>query len=334
MDLLPDNTIINIAVLVVSFYVLSKGANFLVDGAVGIAYRLRIAKVIIGVVLVGFGTTTPEFTVSVISAVQGHSEIALGNAVGSVIANVALALALGVLVAHRALCLDPSMYLTIGAAFFGASVLSFAFAINGEISRIEGGILIACLVAYLAYLVITEKKKQGREYEKEAIEDVEEHHLRVQGLGKNILIFCIGLALVILASKFLVEAAINIAETLSVSKTVIGLTIFAIGTSLPEIATCIVASRKGHGDLAFGDIMGANILNLLWITAGAALARPIVVSQKEIFFMFPYMLGIVAVMFVLIRVCNCLNRWKSGVLLFLYASYVVLTVVLFFPSPA
>ena len=328
MDILPDSILINAIVLAGAFGVLAKGADWLVDGAVGVASKLHIPTLIIGIVLVGFGTTMPEFTVSVISALQGHSEIALGNAVGSVIVNVAVALALGIIVAPFALRIDRSMFVSLALVFFGAALLTFLLALDGRVGRVEGVILIAALAAYVTYLVVSEKRRKARRFEREVVEDVQSHDVEGR-LSKFLLIFLGGLVAVIVASKFLVEAAVNIAERLDISKTIIGLTIVAIGTSLPEIATSVVASRKGHGELAFGDVMGANILNLLWIIGGASIARPIAVSRTEIFFMFPFMVGIVAAMFLLARVGYTLNRWKSAVLLGLYLIYSAATVLVF-----
>ncbi len=328
MDILPDSVAVNIIVLVVAFAVLAKGADWLVDGAVGVAAKLRVPTLIIGIVLVAFGTTMPEFTVSVISAVQGHSEIALGNAVGSVIVNVAIALALGVIVASGPLRLDRSVFISIGIMFFGVSLLAFLLALDGRIGRFEGVVLLVVLAAYLAYLVISEKRRKARLFEQEVVEDVQSHVTEGR-LLRFLLIFLGGLIAVIVASRFLVEAAVNIAERLGISTTIIGLTIIAIGTSLPEIATCIVASRKGHGDLAFGDVMGASILNLLWIIGGASVARPIAVSSREVYFMFPCMIGIVAAMFILARFGYTLNRWKSFVLIGLYVAYAAATILVF-----
>jgi cation:H+ antiporter len=331
MTLLPDIMWVNIAVLAACFYALARGANLLVDGSVGIAFRLHIPKVIIGIVLVSFGTTMPEFTVSVISALQDHSEIALGNAVGSVIVNVAIALALGVLLAPKILELDRSVYRTVGLIFLIAVIVTFFLAIDGVVGRIEGGILILLLCAYLSYLLVTEKRRYSREFEREAVEELSDHPTE-GSLGKFVLLFALGLGVVIVASRLLVESAVNIAERLAISETIVGLTIIAIGTSLPEVATAIVATRKGHGDLAFGDVMGANILNLLWIVGGASLARPIEVTQTEIFFMFPSMVGVVGLMFLLARFGYMLNKWKSVILLLSYVVYVILTIVIFVPT--
>ena len=328
MDILPSGMLINLLVLIAAFAVLSKGADYLVDGAVGVAVRMEVPKMIIGIVLVGFGTTAPEFTVSVISAAQRHSEIALGNAVGSVIVNVGAALALGVLLSPRPLKLEKSLFLSVLLLFGAAAFLAFAVALDGVISRVEGSILLTALGLYVFYLLRRERRRKRAGYGEEVLEELAGHDFG-RSLAYYLLVFLGGLVAVVIASKFLVEAAVNIANRLHISKTIIGLTVVAIGTSLPEVATAIVASRKGHGDLAFGDIMGANMLNLLWITGAASLARPIVVSEREIFFMFPCMIGVVGTMFVLGRIGYNLNRIKAFVLLLLYAGYAVATALLF-----
>lgn len=331
MGFLPDNLLVNIGVLVVAFVLLSKGADYLVNGSVGVAYRLRIPKVIIGIVLVSFGTTTPEFTVSVISALNGHAEIALGNAVGSVIVNVAIALALGVIVSRVVFRIDRAAYRSVGVAFALAAGVTFVLALDGTINRIEGGVLLAGLAAYLSYLVITESRRRKFGAGAES-SDHTKGHIPEGSLLKHVLVFAGGLVVVIASSRLLVESAINIAQHFHVSETIIGLTVIAIGTSLPEVATCIVASRGGHGDLAFGDVMGANILNLLWIVGGASVAHPIVVSMREIYFMFPAMLGFVGLMFLLARSGYRLSKASGVLLVSLYVVYAVAAAFLFVPG--
>ncbi len=331
MVILPENLFVNFGVLVVAFFLLSKGADYLVGGSVGVAYKLKVPKVIIGIVLVSFGTTMPEFTVSIISAVQGHSEIALGNAVGSVIVNVGVALSLGVLFSRTVFTIERSVYKSVGITFFSIAALTFVLAFDGRIDRFEGGILLVGLAAHLAYLVVTEGRRRNRSFEREAVADVEER-VPEGSLGKHLAVFGGGLAVVIVSSRFLVESAVNVAEFFGISETIIGLTVIAIGTSLPEVATCIVASRRGHGDLAFGDVMGANILNLLWIVGGSSVARPIVVTTREIYFMFPWMIGIVGTMFLLAFHRRRLTRRRVMVLIALYIVYAVTAVVMFLPS--
>jgi cation:H+ antiporter len=321
--------VINILLLGGSFVVLAKSADFLVDGAVAIALYLRIPKIIIGIILVGFATTAPEFTVSLLSALRGLPEIALGNAVGSVIVDDAVALGLGIIVAPAAILVESKILKRFGLFLIIIDIIVFYLAFNGIIARWEGLILLVLLVGYLIWVFISERNRKKRN-KNPVFDDGIEEHMKPGGVVKQVLRFIIGVGGIIIASHFLVESSRFIAEFLNVSKAIIGLTIVAIGTSLPEIATCIIAARKGHGDLALGDIMGADILNLLWIIGAAATANQIEVSLKMIYFSFPSMLIIVGTMLLFARMGYKLQRWKGIVLVSLYVIYLVVAIILFF----
>ncbi|MBN1697128.1 MAG: calcium/sodium antiporter [Spirochaetales bacterium] len=324
-----DNIIINLIILAGSFYLLARSADFLVDGSVALAVLLRIPKIVIGIVLVGFATTAPEFTVSLISALRGLPEIALGNAVGSVIVDDAFALGLGIIVAPVAIAVDSKILKRFGLFLVAIDIIAFILAFNGTIDRWEGIVLLVILVAYLLWVFLSEKKR--RNAGKNALLDDEvEEHVKPGGVALQFGRFFIGVAGVIVASDFLVESAKNIACIFMVSEAIIGLTIVAIGTSLPEIATAIVASRKGHGDLALGDILGADILNMLWIIGAASAANPITVSLNMIFFSFPAMFVIVGSMLVFARLGYRFERWKGIVLVSLYGIYLAAAIVIFF----
>jgi len=327
MDLIPDSLLVNLLVLAATFLVIYKAANFLVDGAVGIAYRLNVPKIVIGVVLVGFGTTAPEFTVSVLSAIRGFPEIALGNAVGSVIVDDTMALGLGIIAAPMAIRVERRSLRLFGFFLIGIDVLAFALSLNGIISRWEGLILLGILALYLGYVVHTENRKR-----KNAASVSEElpAHIKPGGAGLQALRFMIGLAGVILASEFLIDSAVFVAKYFGASEAVIGLTLVAMGTSIPEIVTCIVAGRRGHGDLALGDIIGADILNILWIIGAASVANPIQVEKRVIFFAFPWMLGVVVLMLALARWRYTLQRWKGFVLIGIYLLYITISIVRFY----
>ncbi len=320
MHLPAENMVLNFLVLFASFYVLAKSADFLVDGAVGIAVKARIDKVIIGIVLVGFATTAPEFTVSLMSAIRGFPEIALGNAIGSVIVDDGVALALAILVAPKAITINPKVLKRVGLFLVLIDLFAFALAANGIISRLEGFMLLVILAGYLIVMVQSSRKNAGLVPPPE--EEIEEH-IKPGSLGKQLLFFLIGVAGVIIASEFLVSSSLNIARFFQVPEVIIGLTIIAIGTSLPEIATCITAARKGHGDLAFGDIIGADILNILWIIGAAAAANTIQVATNVIYFAFPSMIIMVLTMLLLARHKYTLHRWKGLVLITLYIAYIV-----------
>ena len=341
MQLLPDNLAVNLAVIVVAFGVLAYCADFLVDGAVGIAQRLRVPKIVIGIVLVGFATTSPELTVSLLAALRGHPELALGNAIGSVIVDDAVALGLGILVAPVAIAVDSKVLKTTGLFLAAVAVVSFALAANGTVSRLEGAALLAIHVAYLtAVLVVEGRRRRARAQAQDADAGGEdaggeaEEQGKPGGLGAQLLRLLGGVAGIVVASELLVESATFVARVVGASEAIIGLTIIAVGTSLPEIATNISAGRRGHGDLALGNILGADILNLLWIIGASALANPIRVDRSVVFYSFPWMLVIVGTMLLLCRVGYRLPRWKGVVLVGLYLIYLVMTIVVFYLNGA
>jgi cation:H+ antiporter len=327
MNFIPDNIIYHLLVLAVSFLVIYKAAAFLVDGAVGIAYKLNVPKIVIGVILVGFGTTAPEFTVSVLSAIRGFPEIALGNAVGSVIVDDTLALGLGIIVAPMAIRVEKRSLRLFGLFLVGIDILAFTLSLNGIISRWEGLLLLGILAVYLVYIIRSENRK--RKISPEVNEELA-GHIKSGSIGVQVLRFFLGIVGVVFASEFLIDSSVYIAKYFGASEAVIGLTLVAIGTSIPEIVTCIVAGRKGHGDLALGDIIGADILNILWIIGAASVANPIQVEQRVIFFAFPWMLAIVALMLVLAHWRYTLQRWKGFLLVVVYLLYITLSIVIFY----
>ena len=332
MQLLPDNLAVNIVVIIGAFAVLSYCAGFLVDGAVGIAQRLRIPKIVIGIVLVGFATTSPELTVSLLAALRGHPELALGNAIGSVIVDDAVALGLGIVVAPVAIGVDSKVLKTTGLFLAAVAVVSFVLAANGTVSRLEGVALLAIHVAYLVTVLVVEGRRRRA---RAAADDGEfAEHVKPGGVRRQVLRLAGGVAGIVVASELLVESATFVARVVGASEAIIGLTIIAVGTSLPEIATNIAASRRGHGDLALGNILGADILNLLWIIGASALANPIRVERSIVFYSFPWMLLIVGTMLILCRIGYRLPRWKGLLLVSLYLVYLAMTIVVFYLNPA
>lgn len=329
MHIIPDNILFHLLSLLVSFLILTKSADFLVDGAVGIASILKIPKMVIGIILVGFATTAPEFTVSLLSAVRGFPEIALGNALGSVIVDDALALALGIVVAPTAIRVEKKSLRWFGIFLISIDILSFLLSLNGIINRWEGLLLLSILVAYLLVVFYVERKKRKAGVIEVELNEELEGYTKSGGLLKQSLRFMIGVGGVVLASQFLIDSSVFIAGFFGASKALIGLTVVAIGTSLPEIATCITAARKGHGDLAFGDIIGADILNVLWIIGAASLANPIHVERSMILFAFPWMIFIVVTMLSFAWWGYKLQRWKGFVLIAIYFVYLGLSLFRF-----
>lgn len=329
MHIIPDSLFFHFLSLLVSFLILAKSADFLVDGAVGIASVLKIPKMVIGVILVGFATTAPEFTVSLLSAIRGFPEIALGNALGSVIVDDALALALGIVVAPTAIRVEKKSLRWFGIFLISIDILSFLLSLNGIINRLEGLLLLSILVIYLFVVFHVERKRRKAGVAEDEEDGSLEEYTKSGGLLKQALRFLLGVGGVVLASQFLIDSSIFIAGFFGASKAFIGLTVVAIGTSLPEIVTCITAARKGHGDLAFGDIIGADILNVLWIIGAASLANPIHVEPDMILFAFPWMLFVVATMLSFAWWGYKLQRWKGFVLIAIYFVYLGLSLFQF-----
>ena len=317
--------------LACSFYLLAKGANWLVDGSVGIAERFRLPKLLIGIVLLGFATTAPEFAVSFLAALAGIPEMALGNAVGSVIVDDGVALALVGLLSAAPVLVNRRLLLQTGAFLVVIDVLAFIFAVtDSTLSRVEGAFLVVCFFVYLGYVIWDRCRRPAGAKDVARELDGVEAKIAGRGLPALVGLFVMGLVLVIGSSKVVVMSAERIATWAGIHEAVVALTVVAIGTSLPEIATCVTAARKGHGALAIGDIIGADILNIAWIAGASSIANPLTVDAKVIWFMFPSMLIIVLTMLVGLAWRGRMTRRLGVVLIAEYAVYMGVMAVLTF----
>ena len=323
------NVFVALGLLVVCFLVMLKCAGWFVDGAVGIAEHLNVSKMLIGIVLVSLATTAPELAVSVLAALEGHPEMALGNAVGSVIVDDGVALALGALMASSPILINPHILKTTGIFLIVVDLAAYAMAFDGTLDRVEGGVLVLIFVAYLGFMYVT--RRRSSEAEAPQMEELAEIEKAVSGRSLRALIFWFGMGLagVLLASEGIVKSAVVIAKFLEVSEAVIALTVVAIGTSLPEIATAVTAARKGHGEIMVGNILGADILNICWIAGASALVNPLAIDPEVIHFSFPAMLVIVASMLIMMRTRHRLARGEGIFLLALYGIYLGLMIKLF-----
>ncbi|MBN2323675.1 MAG: calcium/sodium antiporter [Spirochaetes bacterium] len=328
ISLLIENVWFNVFLLFGSFYILFKSSDFFVESAAGIAAYYNLPKMLVGIVIVGFATTAPEIAVSAQAAFLGHPEIAFGNALGSVIADDGIALALAAIIAPTAIPVNRDILKTAGLFLIGIDLIAFVFAINGRISRPEGLILVALLACYMAFLVVTEKKRKlGLLKADQRETELKREHINLRRL---IILFAIGLVGVVVSARLVIRSSLVIARSFDVSETIIGLTIVAIGTSLPEISTCIVAARKGHGEIAVGDIIGADILNILWIVGVSSAIRPIVLDRFTILFSFATMFIVVGTMLGGLRARYRLTKTNGVVLLFLYLVYLYLNYRFFY----
>ncbi len=317
--------------LLVGFVCLVAGAEALVRGASQIAARTGMSSVVIGLTVVAFGTSAPELAVSVGDALrgdEGSGSIALGNVVGSNIANILLALGIAaavggsLIVAQRIVRLDVPIMI-------GASVLVFVMALDHQLSRLEGAVLFALVIAYVSWTVITARRTTTAadiaEYD-EAIDPTEQTH---HAVWIDLLMVAAGLALLVVGAQLLVNSATDIAEELGVSDLVIGLTVVAIGTSLPEIATSVLAVMRGQRDIAVGNAIGSNIFNLLAVLGLTALVSPdpLRVPESAIQVDLPVMVAVAVACLPIFATGYVLRRWEGIAFLGYYVAYVVWLVV-------
>lgn len=257
------NFILQILLLVVGFTMLVKGADWFVDGAAGIAAKFGIPQLVVGLTIVAMGTSAPEAAVSITAAFKGNADISVGNVLGSNILNILIILGLTGLITNVAI---QKSTLMIEMPFMLVITLVFMFQgmNDGQISFVEGIILWVLFIAYLAYLFVLAKKGNEEEDEPES-----------RPVWKLLLLGVVGGAVVVLGSNITVDAATSIAQMIGLSERFIGLTIVALGTSLPELVTSVTAAKKGNADIAIGNIVGSNIFNILFVIGTSALIIPI-----------------------------------------------------------
>ncbi len=288
---------------------LLAGGTWLVQGAVGVAERLGLSPLLIGVVLVGFGTSTPELLTSVNAALAGVPDIAVGNVVGRNIANILLILGITALV--RPAVLERRMILTDGGAMGLAALISVPILLSGVVGRLDGAILCAVLACYLVLRV-----RSGD------AGDVPEADIAPPPLMRAALIFAAGLAITLLGAHLLVKGATDLALLFGISEAVIGVTIVAVGTSLPELVTSLIAARRRHSEMALGNILGSNIFNILGILGLTALIHPLEVDAGIAGFDQWVMLGATVALIAVGLGLGRLSRLTGALFLGAYAFYV------------
>ncbi|MBU5429926.1 calcium/sodium antiporter [Kineothrix sp. MSJ-39] len=306
------NIFIAIVLLVVGFVMLTKGADWFVDGSSALAFRLGIPQLVIGLTIVAMGTSAPEAAVSITSALKGNEGITVGNVVGSNIMNILLILGIASVIVP--LAVQKSTRLIEIPYMIAITVLFGVLGYTGEnVTRVEGGILWIAFLIYLGYLLWMAKK--GKEDNEP---DEKQKSLPVQ-----LLMILVGLVCIVLGSRFVVDGATEIAEVIGISERIIGLTIVAFGTSLPELVTSIAAARRGNADIAIGNIVGSNVFNILFVAGTSALIRPVVFERK-----FVLDTAMATATAVLLHVCVCnkdskLKRTGGIIMLLAYAAYFV-----------
>lgn len=263
---------IQAVLLIVGFVLLIKGSDFFVDGSSSIASLLKIPTLIVGLTIVAFGTSAPEAAVSITSSLAGSNELAVSNVIGSNLFNILLIIGLCALL--KELEIEKKVLKTDMPFLVIITLLASAFIlISWNITRIEGIILVLILIGYIIYLIYSTKKSgNSQEVEKPKM-----------GLPRSIIYIVGGIAGIVIGANFVVDSASYIAMAFGMSETLVGLTIVAIGTSLPELITSLTALRKGETELIIGNVIGSNIFNILFVLGASSAISPIAVNQNMLF---------------------------------------------------
>jgi len=309
------NIFIDFGILIGSGICIMQTAELLVNGAVELSLILRLSKVLIAATIVSIVTTTPEFIVSVSSSLLGQSGMAVGNAIGSCICNIGLILAVGIMIGN--IKIDKEELFGKTFVLLASLMVILILAMNGTIGR-NGAMLLFILLVIFMYFNYKAALKQRRAIEQEITTEKGKHNI----YHSFFKLFTGGFLTILLARYGLVNPGINIANFLGVPSILIGLTLIAVGTSLPELFTAIVSSRKGHGEIAVGNVIGANILNLLWVLGAAAMVRPLNIDTQTMLFNLPVAIFFAALILLFGMKGGKFHRINGIILLLLYVSYI------------
>lgn len=303
--------------LIIGFLVLVKGADVFVDGSCSIAKKLRIPDIIVGLTIVAMGTSMPELAVSVSAAIDGSSDIAVGNVVGSNILNILIVLGLSAVI--KPVMVDKSVFKRDFPVLLLTAVLLPLLTLTGNyyIGRIAGALLIGFFIFYILLAI-----KDALKFRKsaEAQTDDKENAYAVMPWWKSILFTVGGAVVIIIGGKLSVYGATEIAHQLKISEAIIGLTIVALGTSLPELVTSAVAAKKGNSDMALGNVVGSNIFNVLFILGTTSIILPFNVTFDGLIDQL-ILLGVSVMLWLVSLAGKKLSRLNGVVFLLLYAGY-------------
>lgn len=314
----------NLLLLLAGFVPLILGANVLVDSASSLARRLKISNLVIGLTVVGFGTSAPELIVNIFASAEGNSSIPLGNVVGSNIFNVLFILGLSALVRPLAVKKSttwaeiPLAILAAGAVLIMASDVSLDGEDLGAITRSEGIVLLLFFGIFMAYTINLTKQSN----------EADELRIKEMPLARAILFVVLGLAMLVLGGKLIVDNAVAFATELGVDQRIIALTIIAAGTSLPELATSIVAARKGQVDIAIGNVVGSNIFNVFFILGLSATINNVAVSAGSFVDLWVHLATMILLfLFVFTGKGRTINRLEGSLFVTAFVGYTVFLIV-------
>ncbi len=299
----------------IGLILLVKGGDWLLDAAVGLSLRLNIPKIVIGMTVVSFATSAPELIVSINAATDGYADLAVGNIVGSNIANLALILSVVILISP--IDVSPTFYKTDAPMMLLATILFYFFAANDlQITPLEGGVLLVLLLIFLVFLLFFQKKA--------VIEDQNLQNLKELSSVKIALLLCTGGFALWLGSEVLIKGAIGIATAMGVSERIISISIVSIGTSIPELSASIIAILNREKAISLGNLIGSNIFNILVVMGITAIITPVGIGDMNLLKVdFIWMILISVLVFVLVFIPSRmrLGRWEGLILIGLYIFY-------------
>ncbi|MBR1738731.1 MAG: calcium/sodium antiporter [Ruminococcus sp.] len=310
----------SIVLLLVGFVLLIKGADFFVDGASALAKKMKIPSLIVGLTIVAMGTSAPELAVSISSAAKGANGLAVSNVIGSNMFN--LLMVLGVCAMIMPIAVNKTVMVRDYPISAAAIALFVVFIIDGKLTRIEAAVLLAAMVGYMTFTVISALKNPVEE----------EEELKFNALKCAVCIIG-GAAAIVFGGDMVVDNAQTIAMKAGMSETLVGLTICAMGTSLPELVTSVIASRKGENDMAVGNVIGSNIFNVLMILGVSGVISPIDLAKagdgSDVNALTDgiILIGMCILAFLLCLQGRKLNRWNGIILVTCYAAYMAFIIV-------
>ena len=312
---------------IIGIALLIKGADWLVDGSSSIAKKLGIPALVIGLTIVAFGTSMPELIVSLLAALKGEADVAFGNIVGSNNANLLLILGIAALI-YPLKVKRSTIWKEVPFSLLAALVLlviSNDFRIDGfeifSLTRVDGIILIAFFVIFLYYIVELARRSHSKIKKGELV-------IETRSTGKNFLMILIGIAALFLGGRWVVDGAVTIASIFNVSDFLIATTIIAVGTSLPELVTSVVAARKGQADMAVGNVVGSNIFNIFWILGISAFIAPIGIPPAiNMDLLFLVAGTILLFVFLFLGQRHKIQRYQGALLLLGYAAYLTFVIL-------
>ncbi len=309
--------LLQLLILAVGVAILAVGADLFVKGASSVAERFGISQFVIGLVIVGFGTSTPELAVNIDAALSGSTDIAIGNVVGSNIANIGIILGFAALIAPLAVQLR--MVRVELPIVIGVSFLLWGLASKGQLVRWEGLMMLGGFAAFMLFLLKTSKDEPAAVQE----EFAEENPKTNRGMVWTIGLIVLGLAGLMGGANLCVGAAVKLAQMWGMSELMIGLTIVAVGTSLPELASSVAAAYRGNADIAIGNVLGSNIYNILFILGITSVITPLPTTAPTLMWLdIPVMIAFALVLVPMMLMGLKITRWNGALLMLGYAAYV------------